>query len=294
MERIFQPFERGSSTAAQRQPGIGLGLAITRALARIMGGDIAVTSRPGEGSRFRLRLLLPELANPPADVRDRGGRVRGFEGAARTILVIDDDAAQTGAMRKLLHPLGFTVLAAACGADGIALAAAHRVDLVLLDIQMPGLNGWETASRLREAHGPKLPIVMVSANVQEFHAGSDGASAHDAFVTKPVDFDALLGVIGTRLGLAWRRDARGGETGPAPPPTPPPALPSRPPASAAPRLAEARACAKVGDVRGIERALDALVDEAPETAGWVDTLRDHAAAFDLRAFVRVLDQIDHG
>lgn len=286
-ERIFQPFERGGDVAAQRQPGIGLGLAITRALARIMGGDIDVTSRPGEGSRFRLRLLLPELANPPADVRERGGRVRGYEGEPRTILVIDDDAAQTGAMRNLLHPIGFTVYTAATGAEGIAIAAAHPIDLVLLDIQMPGLSGWETAARLRAAHGPRLAIVMVSANVHEFHAGSDGTAAHDAFVTKPVDFDALLGVVGTQLGLTWRREGRAADAV---------ATEARGslPAEAGPALATLRACAKVGDVRGIERALATLARDVPAAAGLVARLRDHAAAFDLRSFVRVLDEVEHG
>lgn len=287
LDRIFEPFERGSTPAAQRQPGIGLGLAITRALAQIMGGDIEVTSRPGEGSSFRLRLLLPELANPPAKGRARGGKVRGHDGRVRTILVIDDDAAQTGAMQSLLQPLGFSVRTAASGAAGIALAATHPVDLVLLDIQMPGLSGWETAARLRAAHGPRLPIVMVSANVHEFHAGADGESAHDAFVTKPVDFDALLSVIGTQLGLTWRREAscEGSSAVPRGAALPPQATAT---------LAALRASAKVGDVRGIERALGTLEREAPAAGALVATLRTHVAAFDLRTVVRLLDEVDHG
>lgn len=287
VERIFQPFERGSGAAAQRQPGIGLGLAITRALARVMGGDIEVRSRPGEGSSFRLRLLLPALANPPSDQRERAGRLTGYEGATRTILAIDDDAAQRGAMQNLLQPLGFTVHAAACGADGLVLAAAHPVDLVLLDIQMPGLSGWETASRLRAAHGARLRIVMVSADAHELHAGGDGSSAHDAFVTKPVAFDTLLGVIGTQLGLVWRQEPEAATVAA-------PASAVAVPVEASARLAALRSSAKVGDVRGIERALDALAKEAPEASALVATLRGHAAAFDLRSFVRVLDEVGHG
>lgn len=287
VERIFQPFERGSGPETQHQPGIGLGLAITRALARIMGGEIDVTSPPGEGSSFRLRLLLPALANPPSASREQAGRLVGYEGPARTILAIDDDAAQRNAMQTLLQPLGFTVHTASCGADGIALAAAHAVDLVLLDIQMPGLSGWETAGRLREAHGSRLRIVMVSADAHEFHAGNDGRSAHDAFVTKPVAFDTLLGVIGTQLGLKWQREAEAETAVGSAPATDLPAGPN-------PRWEALRDHAKVGDVRGIERALDAWASEAPQASGLIARLRGHAAAFDLRSFVRVLDEVDHG
>lgn len=287
LERIFQPFERGSGPETQRQPGIGLGLAITRALARIMGGDIEVASRPGEGSIFRLRLLLPALAQPPEEEGGHAGRLIGYDGDPRTILAIDDDAAQRTAMQTLLQPLGFTVHTASGGAEGIALAAAYPVDLVLLDIQMPGISGWETAERLRAAHGPALRIVMVSADAHEFHAGNDGRSAHDAFVTKPVAFDTLLGAIGTQLGLTWRREA---EAAAAPSAAPQGALP----VEASARLAALRGSAKVGDVRGIERTLDALAREAPAAAALVTTLRGHAAAFDLRSFVRVLDEVDHG
>ena len=201
LERIFEPFERGGAPEAQQQPGIGLGLAITRVLARIMGGDIAVTSTPG-GSVFRLRLMLAEAAES-ARRSTQGGHVVGYAGPRRTVLVIDDDVSQRTIFQALLRPLGFVVEAAGSGAEGLALAAACSPDLVLLDIQMPGASGWEVAALLRAAHGHALKIVMASANAHEFRAGGDGASSHDAFITKPIELDALLALIGTMLDLQW-------------------------------------------------------------------------------------------
>ena len=202
LTRVFEPFERGSMAEAQSQPGIGLGLAITQVLARVMGGDIAVTSTSGGGSVFRLRLLLAEAA-ASAGRSTHGDRVVGYAGRRRTVLVIDDDPSQRAIAAALLRPLGFVVEAAGNGSEGLALAAACSPDLVLLDIQMPGASGWEVAGWLREAHGPALRIVMASANAHEFRAGGDGDSSHDAFITKPIELDALLAQIGSLLDIAW-------------------------------------------------------------------------------------------
>jgi signal transduction histidine kinase/DNA-binding NarL/FixJ family response regulator len=281
IERIFQPFERGNSPESKFRPGIGLGLAITRALARILGGDIVATSTPGHGSSFRLRLLLPEPLEPPAGTSSSSERIVGYEGPRRTILVIDDDAAQRTVMQTLLRPLGFEVHAAGTGAEGIALAERDRVDLVLLDIQMPGMSGWETAERLRVTHDATMPIVMVSANAHEFRAGNDGNSAHDGFITKPVDFDALLGIVCTKLGLTWQR---------APSTVAPSEAEAQPlPPEAAPYLETLRQLARIGHVRGIERTLDELAEAVPSAAALVAMLRRHTGDFDLRLLVKALD-----
>ena len=221
LDRIFEPFERGSTPEAQLQPGIGLGLAITRVLARILGGDIAVTSKLGVGSKFRLRLMLPALATPVGGAT-QGGRIIGYAGPRRTVLVIDDDPAHRAILQSLLRPLGFVVHAAGGGAEGIALAARQPADIVLLDIQMPATGGWDVAARLRASHGEALRIVMVSANAHEFRAGGDDRSSHDGFMTKPFELDAMVALIGTMLDLRWEE----AEVVPAdilPPPGPVPA-----------------------------------------------------------------------
>ncbi|MET0375183.1 MAG: response regulator [Rhizorhabdus sp.] len=203
IERIFEPFERGGSRDVQVQPGIGLGLAITRVLARVMGGDIDATSTIGVGSSFRLRLMLAPVQATLAAVSCNEGRISGYRGARRTVLVIDDDPAQSAVLQSLLRPLGFQVHAATSGSEGLALAARCTPDLVLLDIQMPGMSGWETREALRAGPASGLKIVMVSANVEELRsANGDPASA---FVAKPFDFATLLTVIAAQLQLTWER-----------------------------------------------------------------------------------------
>ncbi|TCP31369.1 hybrid sensor histidine kinase/response regulator [Sphingomonas sp. BK235] len=284
LERVFEPFDRGSLAAAQRQPGIGLGLAITRVLARVLGGDVAVTSTPGAGSTFRFRAMLPSPATP-ARASGRRGRIIGYEGPRRTVLVIDDDPAQRHILRALLGGLGFVVHAAADGTDGIARAAEVAPDIVLLDIQMPGLNGWQVAERLRAAHGAALRIVMVSADAHAFRAGGDGRSSHDAFVTKPVELDRLVALVGTQLGLCWEEAE---PVTPAAPPAPAPPGAGLPP-EAAPLLACVREFAEVGHVRGVERAIEDLAGAIPAAGALAAVLRRQLGDFDLRALLGTLD-----
>ncbi len=286
IDRIFEPFERGSADAARAQPGTGLGLAIARVLAQVMGGDLSVTSVAGEGSVFRLRLMLAEPTEAAA-VTARQQPVTGYVGPRRTVLLIDDDPVQLAVMQGLLRPLGFTIYAAASGADGIDLALRCNPDLVLLDIQMRGMTGWEVAARLRaiepvapKTGGDPLKILLVSANAHEFAAGGDGAAAHDGFLVKPVELGALLDAIAGQLGLVWQTDA--------------PSPASRQSAVAdlsvaAPSLASLRRLGQVGDVRGIEAALTALASDVPASLPMVEQLRDRVRAFDLGGYLRLLD-----
>ncbi len=278
LTRIFEPFDRGTSDEALAQPGTGLGLAITRVLAQVMGGDVTVRSTPGAGSVFTLRLMLAEPGEvPPATARHRP--VSGYAGPRRTILIIDDDPAQLAVLQSLLRPLGFAVYAASNGAAGIDLARHCRPDLVLLDIQMPGLSGWSVARRLREIFGEPLRILMVSANAHEFAAGADGAAAHDGFVLKPVALDSLLDAVAAQLGLDWR--AGGDDAGP-----PAPAIDL---SGAGAALADLRRLGQLGHVRGIEARLDDLGRDFPASQPLVARLRDHVRAFDLKAYLKLLD-----
>jgi signal transduction histidine kinase/ActR/RegA family two-component response regulator len=281
LERVFEPFERGSAERAQAQPGTGLGLAITRVLAQVMGGDIAVTSTPGVGSVFKLRLMLAAPGDAVAATA-RQRQISGYGGRRRTILLIDDDPAQLAVLQSLLRPLGFNVYAASNGADGLDLALRCAPDLVLLDLQMPGLSGWAVAERLRalaaDGAGTLPKILLVSANAHEFSAGADGGAAHDGFVTKPVELEALLDAIAGQLGLDW-------QSAPDVIETPAPAAADLAPA----QIAELRRLGKAGHVRGLEAALAALADAQPASRPRVAPLQARVRAFDLEGFLRLLD-----
>ena len=281
LERVFEPFERGTSAEAQSQPGIGLGLAITRVLASVLGGDIAVTSTPGVGSSFRFRVMLPAPTNT-ARATPPGARITGYAGPARTVLVIDDDPAQRAILDALLVALGFVVHSAGNGTDGLLLADRIPADIILLDIQMPGLNGWEVAARLRDTHGKALRIVMVSADVHDLQVGRENRGHHDAFVTKPVELDALVAMIGTQLDLRWDEAAT--------PEILEPPEPSHPlPDAALPFLDRLRDLAKIGHVRGLESALDMFEQAIPTAAPLILVLRRQLSDLDLASLQQTLD-----
>jgi CheY-like chemotaxis protein/two-component sensor histidine kinase len=281
LDRVFEPFERGNSAEAQSQPGIGLGLAITRVLASVLGGDIAVESTPGVGSSFRFRIMLPApMVASRAPVQ--GARITGYAGPPRTVLVIDDDPAQRAILQSLLAALGFVVHTAANGTDGLLLAERTPTDIVLLDIQMPGMSGWEVGARLRASHGASLRIVMVSADVHELNIGGENRSNHDAFVTKPVQLDALISLIGTQLDLRWDEAA-------VPDIAEMPAALSPLPAAVLPFLDRLRDLARIGHLRGLENALDMFEQTIPTAAPFVAVLRRQLIDLDLTSFQKTLD-----
>lgn len=212
IERIFRPFER-VRRAGSTATGTGLGLTITRLLSEIMGGDIAVTSTPGVGSTFKASLMLASISKPhPEFITAPVQTIYGYKGAVRTLMLVDDEASHRQLMRAMLAPLGFEIIEL----DNPLLVLDrltqeidnnHCPDLVMLDVSMPGISGWQLAKQLREA-GYHSPIIMVSADASEgkdlpAHDNTDVAPLHDAYVIKPVRINLLLDHIGRLLNLVW-------------------------------------------------------------------------------------------
>ena len=201
LDRIFEPFER--IEAVRGQPGVGLGLSITRLLVDIMGGEITVESRPGIGSTFRVKMFFSD-APAPKDGARPDPRERRYRGLRRRILVVDDDSAHLDLLHDLLMPIGFDLAFAANGAAGLEAYALHPPDLVLMDIAMPpGIDGWETARSIRREHGDATPILMVSANAHDFQRQRRPDDPHDDYLIKPYEIEELLDRIGLLLDLDW-------------------------------------------------------------------------------------------
>ncbi len=210
LERIFRPFER------LRQPrsaasGTGLGLTITKLLCEIMGGEITVQSEPGKGSVFRVSLLLSVLRGHPEYRSVEEGQVpRGYLGRMRRLLVVDDEASHRQMMTDILAPFGFEVTALADTFQAEEWLQSHPVDLILLDLNLPGQGGCAWLRGLR-AQGVTTPVVILSANAADANSEPDGASLHDGYFTKPLQLSLLLEHIGVLLQLDWVSSAQAGK-----------------------------------------------------------------------------------
>jgi CheY-like chemotaxis protein len=199
---LFQPFEQ-VGTVQRRREGTGLGLAISRELVHLMGGDLKVESRVGAGSTFWFELAM-RIASPAPAVGASGLPVCGYTGAAKAVLVVDDDPQSRAVLVDLLAPLGFRVTEAADGFEALERARAVSFDLVLTDLSMPGMGGTELVSLLRQlADGKSLPIAVVSARGSEPHIWPSSPAPINGFLSKPINVDEVLATIGSLLGLEW-------------------------------------------------------------------------------------------
>ena len=202
-ELIFKPFEQVRNAHTQSIGGTGLGLTISRSLAELMGGEITLTSVLSQGSTFKFRLMLSAKQREQSEPEYAKTKAIGYDGARQTILVVDDDDDQLELMDYLLAPLGFTVLRALSSTDGFNLLSHHHIDLILLDVYMPDINGWQMVQRLREQKY-LMPVIMVSANARDAEFNLQAEGYHNDYVAKPVYFDTLLGKIGGLLELKWQ------------------------------------------------------------------------------------------
>ncbi|HET9645790.1 MAG TPA: ATP-binding protein [Burkholderiaceae bacterium] len=200
--RLFQPFEQVAH-GQRREGGTGLGLAISRRLVRLMGGDIEVVSKPGEGSRFWFDIELPKGRALAAAHRQVGMPV-AYEGRRRKVLVVDDVAQNRAMLADGLAVLGFEVHQARNGAEGVEKALALRPDLMIVDVVMPVMDGLEATRRIRRIPVlQSLPIVATSGNNgQQVEAQSRAAGA-DAFIPKPIEQATLVATVGRLLDLNW-------------------------------------------------------------------------------------------
>ena len=178
-ERVFEPFFRGSGET----PGVGLGLAISRAVARQMGGDLVLVP-VAQGTTFRLTVDAPE-AQATREVRG----LSDFRD--RVILVVDDIATNRLVASQLLAAAGARAIEAASGPEALARLEQGGIDAVLLDLMMPGMDGQETLFRIREAHGRKIPVVAMTADVLSIRRDDVLRERLDGFLPKPILPEAL-------------------------------------------------------------------------------------------------------
>ncbi|AFZ35265.1 ATP-binding region ATPase domain protein [Stanieria cyanosphaera PCC 7437] len=203
LEAIFLPFQQVGEQSRKTE-GTGLGLAISRQLVQMIGGQLQVKSTLGVGSVFWFELDLPEVNQENNDLKAWKRNIIGFQGSKRKVLVIDDQWENRSVLVNLLEPLGFEVMEATDGLDGIAKARKFQPDLIFMDLIMPKLNGVETTRQLRML--PELAnvaIVAISASVINFDHKQSLAVGCDDFLPKPFWEEDLLEKLQIYLGLEW-------------------------------------------------------------------------------------------
>lgn len=195
-DQLFTAFERLGAEDGPIQ-GVGIGLALSKRMLELMSGRIEVHSEVGVGSTFRIGLRRDEAPLPAAERRPPAMLEPGPPTATRRVLYIEDNAVNAMLMEAVLERVpGVQLVCAALPEVGLEVARADPPDLVLLDIQLPGIDGFEVLRRLRAMRATRaIPVVAVSANAMRSDIERARAAGFDDYLTKPIDFDRLLALV---------------------------------------------------------------------------------------------------
>lgn len=187
-EAVFDPFTQIDQSSTRRYEGVGMGLAIVKRLLELFGGSITLFSEPGHGARFEVRIpveFATEHDSSPASLATRN--VRG-----KDILLVDDHVEVLESLKSVLEQIGYRCETAQDGPTALQKTADRKYDAILLDINMPGMDGFTVATKLRETNGPnqEVPLIAISASAEQY-SNSEQADLFTTFLPKPVRIETL-------------------------------------------------------------------------------------------------------
>ena len=284
LSKIFLPFAQVGDNWRQAE-GIGLGLAITKHIVSLMEGEIGVESALGEGSVFRIDVDLP-LASAAIDVISgkTPETIVGFQGEVRRILVVDDTFANRSVITNLLEPIGFEVIEAVNGQEGIEKATRIKPDLIITNLMMPEMNGFEMTQRLRELPECKNTLVIASsASVFDIDRQKSREAGCNDFIPKPIQSQELLEKIKTCLGVTWITEpsdtlaSKNKQTDELI--TPPPS-----------ELMALYQAAQIGDIAGVEEEAVRLRQLNPNYIAFTDKLLQLAQEFEEQEILKLVEK----
>jgi signal transduction histidine kinase/CheY-like chemotaxis protein len=204
LENIFLPFQQAGDKNSKEQ-GTGLGLSITKKLIDRMGGKLHVDSMLGQGSTFWIELELPVISTMVEEAKSIDTpQVIGYKKSDNPlqILVVDDNWENRAILQNLLEPLSFKIITAVDGIEGVKLAAEHQPDLILMDLVMPEMDGFDATREIRKTL-KDIPIIAASASVFEEHRQLSLDVGCNQFLDKPIRESELLDVLQRFLNVEW-------------------------------------------------------------------------------------------
>ncbi len=204
VSKIFLPFEQVGDIKKQTE-GTGLGLAISQKIVELMGSKIEVKSEIGKGSTFWFEIAFPEARDwAIAASHLNEGIIVGYQGEKRKVLVVDDRWENCSVIVSLLEPLGFEVIEANDGQEGWEKAIAHSPDLIITDLMMPGMDGYQLLKLIQESEQLK-DVVAIASSASVFESNQQEAidAGATVFLPKPVQADLLLQILQQQLNLEW-------------------------------------------------------------------------------------------
>jgi CheY-like chemotaxis protein len=203
LAKIFLPFEQAVDRQ-DRSTGTGLGLSISGQLVELMGGKLQLESEVGEGSYFWFEIDLPIVEMVDRAKSQPNNRIKGYQGARRKILVVDDVKANRFVLLYMLEALDFEVISGENGQEEVDLALLHLPDLIVTDVVMPIKNGLEAVSEMRQIPILQdIPIIAISAGAADLKRKKCEIAGCQAFLAKPFQEEQLLSLIREHLQLEW-------------------------------------------------------------------------------------------
>ncbi|HEX2959919.1 MAG TPA: PAS domain S-box protein [Chitinispirillaceae bacterium] len=201
LEKIFAPFEQVRNVTASE--GVGLGLAISRQLVQMMGGDIFVESALGKGSRFWFDCTF-SVTNIPVPVEPVQRAITGYKGIRKKILIVDDRQTNRKVLTEWFSQLGFDSSEAENGIQAISMVQKIQPDLIIIDLYMPEMSGFDAAFRIREITGlSKIVMIAMSASITDITEEQYRKAGFDDYLPKPVDLEKLSGIIDKHMQIEW-------------------------------------------------------------------------------------------
>lgn len=295
LEEIFMPFQQVRSLNSPVE-GTGLGLSISRKLVRMMSGRLEVESTPGYGSIFSFRMPLRESKKSSLVKANQDRRITGYKGETKKILIVDDKWENRFVAVKLLRPLGFDVIQAESGIEALKMLVSEKPNLILMDLVMPIMDGFESTRKIRETKGfGSVPIIALSASVFDETKEQSRAAGCDDFITKPFETGTVLEKIAEHLSVIWTYDDKGNyeEDGEQEPATQSQlssddmVLPSET------KLKAITDLALMGDIKGVLSLIETIESTSPETKAFTGKIKQLAQDYKMKQIRSFLNEF-HG